>query len=91
MLMVPYLGGTAQALNDVIGGRDPLVIDGYPPLAGTSGANQGAGGRLNRRLPDFPDLATAAETLPGFNARAWFVLVAPVGTPDAIVQSDGCD
>jgi tripartite-type tricarboxylate transporter receptor subunit TctC len=37
-------------------------------------------------LPDFPDLATAAETLPGFNARGWFVLVAPVGTPEAIVR-----
>src|SRR5437870_3086314 len=34
LLMVPYLGGTAQALNDVIGGRVPMVIDGYPPLAG---------------------------------------------------------
>src|SRR6266702_6646129 len=34
LLMVPYLGGTAQALNDVIGARVPMVIDGYPPLAG---------------------------------------------------------
>src|SRR5262245_47014352 len=34
LLMVPYLGGTAQALNDVISGRVPMVIDGYPPLAG---------------------------------------------------------
>src|SRR5712675_2170110 len=34
LLMVPYLGGTSQALNDVISGRVPMVIDGYPPLAG---------------------------------------------------------
>src|SRR6266536_3390172 len=38
------------------------------------------------RLSDFPDLPTAAETLPGFNARGWLALVAPVGTPDAIVR-----
>src|SRR5262249_5378800 len=34
LLMVPYTGGTAQALNDVIAARVPMVIDGYPPLAG---------------------------------------------------------
>ena len=34
LLMVPYLGGTTQALNDVISGRVPMVIDAYPPLAG---------------------------------------------------------
>ena len=32
LLMVPYLGGTTQALNDVISGRVPMVIDAYPPL-----------------------------------------------------------
>ena len=88
MLMVPYLGGTAQALNDVIGGRVPLVIDGYPPLAGAlqGGVIKALAVGSTRRLPDFPDLATAAETLPGFNARGWFVLVAPVGSPEAIVR-----
>lgn len=88
MLMVPYLGGTAQALNDVVAGRVPLVIDGYPPLVGAlqSGAIRALAVGSTRRLPDFPDLPTAAETLPGFNARGWFVLVAPIGTPEAIVR-----
>ena len=39
-----------------------------------------------KRLADFPDLPTVAETLPGFEAGGWQALVAPVGTPDAIVQ-----
>ena len=88
LLMVPYLGGTAQALNDVIAGRVPLIIDGYPPLAGAlqGGSLKALAVGSTQRLPDFPDLATGAETLPGFNARGWFVLVAPVGTPDAIVR-----
>ena len=63
LLMVPYLGGTAQALNDVIVGRVPMVIDGYPPLAGAlqSGAIRALAVGSTARLPDFPDVPTAAE------------------------------
>ena len=43
------------------------------------------------RLPAFPDLPTVAETLPGFAASGWQVLVAPVGTPDAIVRKVNAD
>ena len=39
-----------------------------------------------KRLPDFPNLPTISETLPGFEATGWFALVAPRGTPDQIVQ-----
>ncbi len=38
------------------------------------------------RLPQFPDLPTVAETLPGFAALGWQVLVAPNGTPAPIVS-----
>jgi tripartite-type tricarboxylate transporter receptor subunit TctC len=88
LLMVPYLGGTAQALNDVIGGRVPMVIDAYPPLAGAieGGAIKALAHGATRRLPEFAGLATAAETLPGYNARGWLALVAPLGTPEAIVR-----
>src|SRR5882724_11681127 len=88
LLMVPYLGGTAQALNDVISGRVPMVIDGYPPLGGAlqAGTIKALAVGSTARLPEFPDLPIAAETLPGFNVRGWLALVAPVGTPDAIVR-----
>jgi tripartite-type tricarboxylate transporter receptor subunit TctC len=88
LLLVPYVGGTAQALNDVISGRVPMVIDGYPPLAGalSSGALRALAVGSAKRLPEFPDLPTAGETLAGFTARGWLALVAPVGTPDAIVR-----
>src|SRR5438876_4205671 len=88
LLMVPYLGGTAQALNDVIGGRVPMVIDGLPPLAGAlqGGSIKALAVGSTQRLPDFPTLPTAAETLPGFSARGWLALVAPVGTPETIVH-----
>jgi tripartite-type tricarboxylate transporter receptor subunit TctC len=38
-----------------------------------------------------PELPTVAETLPGFAAAGWQVLVAPVGTPDAIVNKVNAD
>ena len=43
------------------------------------------------RLDDFKDLPTVAETLPGFVAGGWNVLLAPVGTPDAIIQKTSVD
>jgi tripartite-type tricarboxylate transporter receptor subunit TctC len=88
LLMVPYLGGTTQALNDIISGRVPMVIDAYPPLAGAlqAGAIRALAVGSTKRLSDFPDLPTVAETFPGFSPGGWLALVAPVGTPDAIVR-----
>ena len=39
-----------------------------------------------QRLPQFKDLPTVAESLPGFEVNAWFGLLAPAGTPDAIIN-----
>jgi tripartite-type tricarboxylate transporter receptor subunit TctC len=85
---VPYAGGPAAALTDVIGGRVAVIIEGYSGLAGAIQAHTitalAVGSR--HRLPDFPDLPTVAETLPGFAAGGWQGLVAPLGTPAAAVQ-----
>jgi len=86
--VVPYTGGPAAALTDVIGGRVPLVIEGYSGLAGAIQAhtiNVLAVGATHR-LADFPDLPTVAETLPGFAAGGWQGIVAPLGTPAAAIQ-----
>jgi tripartite-type tricarboxylate transporter receptor subunit TctC len=93
LLMVPYLGGTAQALNDVISGRVPMVNDGYSALAGVleGGSVKALAVGSTRRLPEFPNLPTVAELIPGFNSRGWLALVAPLGTPDAIVRKLSAD
>ncbi len=39
-----------------------------------------------KSMPQFPDVPTVAETLPGFVATGWFVLLARTATPDPIVQ-----
>ena len=85
---VPYRGG-APALNDAIGGHVPLavlsVLQVMPqveakqlkPLAVTSK------GRTDV-WPNVPSIAEAGVT--GYEAELWFGVIAPAGTPDAIVE-----
>ncbi len=91
--LVTYSGGPAQAMTDVIAGRVGLVLDGY---AGLAGALQGKtiealGVTSPERLAEFPDLPAASETLPGFTAGGWNVILAPPGTPEAITRKAGAD
>jgi len=88
LLLVPYNGGPARAAADVIGGRVSFIIEGYSGIAAAIKA-----GQLKliavasaERLPDFPDTPTVAETLPGFSATGWQVMVAPKGTSQAIID-----
>jgi tripartite-type tricarboxylate transporter receptor subunit TctC len=44
-----------------------------------------------KRLPALPDVPTIAETLPGFEATAWFAIVALPKTPPAITRKLNAD
>jgi tripartite-type tricarboxylate transporter receptor subunit TctC len=79
---VHYKGG-APALTDVIGGHVPIVF-----LSTTLTAQPTRAGELRmlglgstRRVPQFPDWPTVAETVPGYESAVWFGLFAPRGTP----------
>jgi tripartite-type tricarboxylate transporter receptor subunit TctC len=91
--MIPYAGGPSQALSDLIAGRVAIVLDGYggvgPGIEG--GSTKGIAVATKERLPEFPNLPTVAETLPGFFAGGWNVLVAPLGTSDVIVRKVSAD
>jgi tripartite-type tricarboxylate transporter receptor subunit TctC len=91
--MIPYTAGAAHALSDIIGGRIPVVIEGYSGLAGAynSGQLKALAIATAQRLPVLPDLPTVAETIPGLVAAGWQVVVAPLGTPDAIIQKASAD
>ena len=93
LFLVPYSGGPSQAMNDIIGGRVGMIIEGYPGVAGAiqAGTIKAIAVGSVQRVPDFPDLPAIAETLPGFEAVGWQGLVAPVGTPEAIVRRVGED
>ena len=86
--VVPYTGGPAAALTDVIGGRVPMIIEGYSGLAGAIQAHTLTLLAIasRRRLPDFPDIPAVAETFPGFAAGGWQGIVAPRGTPQTTIQ-----
>lgn len=87
LLLVPYVGGPAHAVSDVTTGRVSMIIEGYSGIAGParSGQIKLIATAASRRLPEFPDVPTVAETIPGFQATGWGILVAPLGTPEAII------
>lgn len=82
-----YYPGAAQALNDVISGRVPILVNVLPGMAGAIAGNEV---RLlavtsPSRLPAFPGIPAVAEAVPEFNVSGWTALVAPRGTAPAIV------
>src|SRR5262245_28721639 len=87
MSYVPYVH-MKQGIQDALAGRVQLV-----PLAVPTARGAVAAGRLRplavtsaRRLHDFPEVATVAETFPGFDFTGWWVLAAPTGVPAPILQ-----
>jgi tripartite-type tricarboxylate transporter receptor subunit TctC len=93
LLPVPYNAGPAAALSDVAAGRVSMIIEGYSGIVGAVKAGQVKliAVAAAQRLPQFPDLPTVAETIPGFSATGWQVLVAPLGTPAAIIDKVDAD
>ncbi|HET7730847.1 MAG TPA: tripartite tricarboxylate transporter substrate binding protein [Usitatibacter sp.] len=93
MLHVPYKGG-GPAIADLIGGH---VNASFATILETSGHLKA--GRLRAlavtgraRSPTLPDVPTLADTvLPGFNSSSWIGLLAPAGTPAALVQKIAAD
>lgn len=87
MQHIPYKGSTL-AHPDLMSGRVSIMFD---TLAATSA--QIKGGKLRalavttpKRLPAFPEVPTVAEAgLPGYETSTWGGLLAPAGTPKAVV------
>jgi tripartite-type tricarboxylate transporter receptor subunit TctC len=84
-LIAIHYQAMSQAINDVISGRVPIAMEG---LGGPSARGQlklvAVASRA--RLASRPNVPTVAETVPGFVATGWWALVAPPGTPSAIVR-----
>jgi len=85
---VPYRGG-APAMADVIAGRVAMQFEVLTQLLPQVQAGQLRALAVTsaERLPTLPDIPTVAEQgFPGFESRTWFGLLAPAGTPPAIVR-----
>jgi tripartite-type tricarboxylate transporter receptor subunit TctC len=87
LVHVPYRG-SAPALTDLLGNQVQVMFDNLPSSLGHI-----QGGRLralavttsvpSKALPGMP---TVAETVPGYEASAWFGMAVPKGTPRAIIE-----
>jgi tripartite-type tricarboxylate transporter receptor subunit TctC len=88
-----HAAGAAVSLNDVIAGRIPIMFESLAGLnpGVQSGDVRVIGVAAAKRLPNMPDLPTIAETVPGVVSSGWIVLMAPAGTPDAIVKKVNAD
>lgn len=84
---VPYKGG-AQAMTDLIGGQVDVTFNGmvatYPHVKG--GKIKLIALSSAKRHDELSNVPTVAETLPGFLTGSWQGLLAPAGTPKAVVD-----
>jgi tripartite-type tricarboxylate transporter receptor subunit TctC len=89
ILSVPYQGGSNQAVSDLLSGRITLMFNVAPTLAphveaGKLKAFAVAQSKRASIMPDVPTLAEAGMT--GYDAGIWIGLLAPAGTPPAIIE-----
>lgn len=88
MVHVPYKG-TAPATIDLVGGHVHLMLDNIQAVSPhiRAGRLRGLAVTSLKRANHLPDLPTVAELgFAGFQAASWFGLVAPAGTPKAIID-----
>lgn len=86
MKHVPYRGA-GPATTDLIGGQVDVLFDNMPSIIShiRAGTVRALGVTSAQRSPAMPDVPTVAETVPGYEASAWFGAAAPKGTPAAAI------
>lgn len=85
---VPYKGG-GPMLIDLMGGQIPFGFDNLPSSMNhiRSGKVRALAVTTAKRWPGAPEIPTMAEAgVPGYEASAWFGLLAPANTPKPIVE-----
>lgn len=93
MVYVPYKGG-APALTDLLGGQIDLMFatmfNSVPHIK--SGRVRGIAVTTARRMPLMPELPTIAESgVAGYESSSWAGLLAPAGTPAALIARLNAD
>jgi tripartite-type tricarboxylate transporter receptor subunit TctC len=89
MTHVPYKGAT-QAAMGVAGNEVQAAFQGIATVNSLvrAGKLRLIGVTTPRRMPQFADVPTVSESgLAGFEFNSWFAVMAPAGTPQAIVQT----
>jgi tripartite-type tricarboxylate transporter receptor subunit TctC len=85
---VPFKGGGPAAV-DTMAGHSQLLFGSMPTVASIIASGRlkllATGGK--QRHPNFPNVPTVAETVPGYESTIWFGLFAPRNTPADIIAS----
>ena len=85
---IPYKG-SGQATTDLLGGQVPVSIPGSAGMVGhiKAGKLRPLAVTGSTRSPQLPDVPTVQESgVPGYEAYVWMGLLAPKGTPPAIID-----
>jgi tripartite-type tricarboxylate transporter receptor subunit TctC len=87
MLHVPYKGA-GPALTDLIPGQVHVMFDNLPSSIGhiRSGKLRALAVTSAERSPELPNVPTVAETVPGYEATAWFGIGMPKGSPREAIE-----
>ncbi len=87
MVHVPYKG-SAPAVIDLISGQNHVIFDNMPGIIGfiRNGDIRALAVTTAKRSTQLPDVPSVSETVPGYEASAWFGVAVPKGTPAAIVD-----
>lgn len=89
LVHVPYKAGIGQAMPDILSGRVPMIFGNIVATQPhvKAGKLRGLAVSSLKRATSVPEIPTMAESgYPGFEAVAWFGLLAPARTPGAIVE-----
>jgi tripartite-type tricarboxylate transporter receptor subunit TctC len=84
---IPYKG-EGPALSDLVAGQIQMIAANLPAAIGfvASGKIRALAVTSSTRVPQMPNVPAVAETIPGFENLGWFGLMAPAGTPKAVVD-----
>jgi tripartite-type tricarboxylate transporter receptor subunit TctC len=87
MVHVPYRGAS-PALTDLLGGQVQVMFDNLPSSIGHIRAGKLRALAVTTAVRDkaLPDVPTVGETVPGYEASAWFGVAVPKGTPRSIIE-----
>ena len=87
MTHIPYKGA-GPALTDLIGGQVHVLFDNMPSSIGhiRAGSIRPLGVTTAERSPALPNIPTVADTVPGYEASAWFGIGMPKGAPREAVD-----